>query len=131
MIGRLARWLVILAVVVVALVVADRRGIDIGDVAPRLTQAITPAPAPGVVTETRRADLSGGDPDPDPVYEPKGRFLRHDISFGGKVRHWWSLAGSAPAAAPCRPPSCCCMDRAGMGLPCWICGGRLGPVARF
>jgi len=111
--------------------VADRRGIDINDVVARLTQAVAPAPAPGLVTETRRADLSGGDPDPDPVYEPKGRFLRHDMTFGGKVRHWWGLGGaSAPGGA--LPPAVLLLHGSGRDgramLDMWRAIGAKGVV---
>ncbi|MEI6098051.1 MAG: dienelactone hydrolase family protein [Alphaproteobacteria bacterium] len=92
--ARLVRWLAILAVVALGLTLAQQPGPSDG--LARLINLVTPAPAPGIVTETLRPDLSGGDPDPNPNYTPQGEFLRAEIAHGGKSRVWWRL--SAPVA---------------------------------
>ena len=85
------------------------RGIGADDLMARLTELVTPAAAPGAVTETLRPDLSGGTADPAPDYVPDyaaslpAMAQRLDLTFDGVARHVWLLA--PPPAGPLPVPA--------------------------
>ena len=100
---RIRRWLTLSLVLASGYVWADHSGHDPSALFARLIGLVTPAPPPGQVTETERPDLSGSDPNPDPVYGAPTGFVRHDLTYAGAARHWYMLAPAGSPGSPLLP----------------------------